>query len=103
MDANQFYQTRQSDWKALTLLLDRGQRGLAGLSPDEVDRLGALYRLATSDLALGQRDYPNQRVAEYLNQLVARAPAMIYQNQPLAVGGRGAFAAQGLPGAPPQG
>jgi uncharacterized membrane protein SpoIIM required for sporulation len=97
MDANQFYQTRQSDWKALTQLLDRGQRGLAGLSPDEVDRLGALYRLATSDLALAQRDYPDQRVTEYLNQLVARAHAMIYQSQPLALGRLWAFAARGFP------
>ncbi len=97
MDANQFYQTRQSDWKTLTQLLDRAQRGLAGLSPDEVDRLGALYRLATSDLALAQRDYPNQRVTEYLNQLVARAHAMIYQTQPLALGRIWAFAARGFP------
>src|SRR5713226_4716177 len=97
MDANQFYQTRQSDWKALTQLLDRGQRGLAGLSPDELDRMGALYRLATSDLALAQRDYPDQRVTEYLNQLVARAHALIYQSQPLAAGRLWAFAARGFP------
>jgi uncharacterized membrane protein SpoIIM required for sporulation len=97
MDANQFYQSRQSDWKALTTLLDRGQRGLAGLAPDELDRLGALYRLATSDLALAQRDYPDQRVTEYLNQLVARAHALIYQSQPLAVGRLWAFAARGFP------
>jgi uncharacterized membrane protein SpoIIM required for sporulation len=97
MDANQFYQSRQADWKALTQLLDRGQRGLAGLSPDELDRMGALYRLATSDLALAQRDYPDQRVTAYLNQLVARAHATIYQSQPLAVGRLWTFAARGFP------
>jgi len=97
MDANQFYQSRQADWQALTALLDRSQRGLGSLSPAEVDRLGALYRLATSDLALAQRDYPGQRVTAYLNQLVARAHAVIYQSPPLAVGRLWAFAARGFP------
>ena len=97
MDANQFYQSRQADWQALTQLLDRSQRGLARLAPDELDQMGALYRLATSDLALAQRDYPNQRVTAYLNQLVARAHAVIYQSQPLAVGRLWAFAARGFP------
>ena len=62
-----------------------------------MDRLGALYRLATSDLALAQRDYPDQRVTQYLNQLVARAHAMVYQTQPLAAGRLWAFAARGFP------
>jgi uncharacterized membrane protein SpoIIM required for sporulation len=97
MDANQFYQSRRADWQSLTQLLDRSQRGLARLSPDELDRMGALYRLAASDLALAQRDYPNQRVTAYLNQLVARAHAVIYQSQPLAVGRLWAFAARGFP------
>jgi len=97
MDANQFYLARQADWQALTQLLDRSQRGLAGLAPDELDRMGALYRLATSDLALAQRDYPDQRVTEYLNQLVARAHALIYQSEPLAAGRLWDFAARGFP------
>jgi len=97
MDANQFYLARQADWQALTQLLDRSQRGLAGLAPDELDRMGALYRLATSDLALAQRDYPDQRVTEYLNQLVARAHALIYQSEPLAADRLWDFAARGFP------
>ena len=97
MDANQFYQARQADWQALTQLLDRSQRGLARLSPAELERMGALYRLATSDLALAQRDYPNQRVTVYLNQLVARAHAIIYQSPPLAAGRLWAFVARGFP------
>jgi uncharacterized membrane protein SpoIIM required for sporulation len=97
MDAQQFYQSRQADWQALTQLLDRSQRGLAALAPDELDRMGALYRLATSDLALAQRDFPDQRVTAYLNQLVARAHAVIYQSQPLAVSRLWAFAARGYP------
>ncbi len=97
MHADQFYQSRQADWKALTQLLDRSQRGLEQLSPDEVNALGRLYRAATSDLALAQRDFPNQRVTAYLNQLVARAHAVLYRSEPLALGRLWRFATTGFP------
>ena len=97
MHADQFYQSRQADWKALTQLLDRSQRGLEQLSPDEVNALGRLYRAATSDLALAQRDFPNQRVTAYLNQLVARAHAVLYRSEPLAIGRLWRFATTGFP------
>lgn len=97
MHPDQFYQSRQADWKALTELLDRAQRGLQRLSPEEVNTLGRLYRAATSDLALAQRDFPNQRVTAYLNQLVARAHAVLYRTEPLAFGRLWRFAKTGFP------
>lgn len=83
MNADQFYRSRQADWKALAGLLDNAQKNLH-LSPEQVDRLGQLYRAATSDLALAQRDFPTHQVTVYLNQLVARAHAVVYQGEPLA-------------------
>lgn len=85
MQIDQFYHSRQADWKTLTQLLDRSQGNLHQLSPEEINTLGRLYRAATSDLALAQRDFPGHRVTTYLNQLVARAHAVIYRGEPFAL------------------
>lgn len=53
------------------------------LSAQELDELGLLYRSLTSDLALAQRDFPQQQVTRYLNQLVGRAHTLIYRGEPL--------------------
>jgi uncharacterized membrane protein SpoIIM required for sporulation len=96
---DQFYQSRQSDWKQLTILLDRSQNEMQRLSPEEIISLGRLYRAATSDLALAQRDFPGHRVTVYLNQLVARGHAIVYRSEPLAVNRLVRFVAAGFPGA----
>ena len=85
MNPDEFYESRNADWQALTRLLDRSRRGINHLPPADIDKLGSLYRAATSDLALAQRDFPNQRVTLYLNQLVGRAHAVIYRGEPLAL------------------
>jgi uncharacterized membrane protein SpoIIM required for sporulation len=97
MQPDQFYQSRQGDWKALTQLLDRSQQDLSQLSPQEIQTLGRLYRAATSDLALAQRDFPQSRVTLYLNQLVARAHAVVYRSEPLALNRILRFATHGFP------
>lgn len=97
MQVEAFYQSRKQDWEKLTYLLDRCQQGDGRLSPEEVHLLGQLYRLATSDLALAQRDFPEQHVALYLNQLVARAHAVIYRSEPMAYRRIWRFVARGFP------
>lgn len=84
MNAEQFYRSRQADWQQLTALLDKSQQ-MNRLSPDEVQQMGLLYRSTTSDLALAQREFPRHQVTTFLNQLVARGHATIYQGEPLAV------------------
>lgn len=84
MNAEQFYRSRQADWQQLTVLLDKSQQ-MNRLSPAEVQQMGLLYRSVTSDLALAQREYPRHQVTTFLNQLVARGHATIYQGEPLAV------------------
>jgi uncharacterized membrane protein SpoIIM required for sporulation len=37
----------------------------------------------TSDLAIARRDFPNERVVRYLNDLASRTHANVYQTQPL--------------------
>jgi len=84
MRADDLLRSRQSDWQSLSGLLDRARNGVDRLSPEEVDALGSLYRAATSDLALARRDFPTHHVTTYLNQLVARAHAVVYRGEPIA-------------------
>ena len=82
MLAEDFIATKKPGWERLTALLDRSRLGgLAALSAEELSELGRLYRGATSDLAVARRDFPSHRVAEYLNGLVARAHAAVYQGR----------------------
>lgn len=97
MNADQFYQTRQAEWQELTQLLKRSQANIKQLSPDEVKRLGQLYRAATSDLALAQRAWPQHRVTTFLNQLVAQGHGLIYRSEPLAVRRVKRYVTHGLP------
>jgi len=83
MNLDAFVQQRRPSWQVLEALLTRSKPDLAKLSRQEVDELGRLYRSATADLALAQRDFPQQRVTTYLNGLVSRAHAQIYREQGL--------------------
>ncbi|MGF1505119.1 MAG: stage II sporulation protein M [Anaerolineae bacterium] len=85
MNLDEFTESRQATWQALSDLLDYSQRSLTRLNTAEVRRLGSLYRAVTSDLALAQRDFPQSRVTRYLNQLVGRAHAFIYRDEPFAI------------------
>ncbi|MCP4421098.1 MAG: stage II sporulation protein M [Chloroflexi bacterium] len=85
MNAEQFYRSRQADWQQLTTLLDKSQQKMSQLNPEEVQKMGLLYRSITSDLALAQREFPRHQVTTFLNQLVARGHSTIYQGEPLAV------------------
>jgi len=97
MRVNQFYESRQADWKALTRLLDRSQGGIRQFSSGDINTLGRLYRAATSDLAVAQRDFAGHRVTVYLNQLVARAHAVVYRGEPMAYNRLLRFARAGFP------
>lgn len=75
-----FIQLRRASWERLTQLIARGRGGsLQGLSADELQELGRLYRLSTSDLAVARRDFPKHAVTGYLNDLVAQGHAVVYQ------------------------
>lgn len=97
MNAEQFYNRRREEWQSLGDLLDKSEKQLKRLSPDEVATLSRLYRAAAADLALAQRDFPQHRVTQYLNQLVARAHAVIYQGEPLALNRIRRFVTAGFP------
>lgn len=81
MNLDQFIQQRRSSWQELEQLLEKTKRNAKVLTQAEMQQLRLLYRSATSDLALPQHDFPQQKVATYLNQLVARAHVQIYRGE----------------------
>ena len=85
MRVDEFYQSRKSDWEALSHLLDLSQKDMSSLTESQVRDMARLYRAVTSDLALAKRDFPRNEIALYLNQLVARAHAVVYRSEPLAL------------------
>ena len=78
MTATSFVENRRVRWRQCELLLERA-RGGGRLSGDEIEQLGRLYRLATSDLAIARRDFPGDPARRYLEQLVGRAHPVVYQ------------------------
>ena len=78
MNVNEFIKTRERDWQRLETLVNRHNER-APLSAAEVRELGLLYRAAISDLALARRDFADQRVTLFLNQLLTRTHSFIYQ------------------------
>lgn len=97
MQPDEFVRSRQHEWEKLNQFLHRAEREIRRLTPEEIDQLGRLYRATTSDLALAQRDFPTHRVTLFLNQLVGRAHATIYQEKPLAWRQLKAFVLTGYP------
>lgn len=80
MRADDFVTRRRPEWERLETLLTRaGTSRVGGLRPTEVLSLAGLYRRATADLARAKRDWPTEPVAGYLNGLVARGHAAVYQ------------------------
>ncbi len=77
-----FINRKKATWERLSAIVERSRRGgLAALEDEEITELGRLYRSATSDLAVARRDFPGHRVVDYLNGLVARAHAEVYQRR----------------------
>ena len=97
MRVDEFYQSRKSDWETLSHLLDKCQSDMRRLTESQVRDISRLYRAATSDLALAKRDFPRNEVTVYLNQLVARAHAVVYRSEPLALKRLWHFATRGFP------
>jgi uncharacterized membrane protein SpoIIM required for sporulation len=97
MRPDELYNAQKENWTALNALVERGQRQIDSLSPEDVQLLGRLYRQTTSDLAMAQRDFPRHQVTGYLNQLVGRAHAAIYRDEPLQTNRLVDFARHGFP------
>lgn len=98
MQPDELIRQRKHDWEKLERYLTRIEREqVAALSQAELVEFGQLYRSATSDLAIAQRDFPQKDVAAYLNQLVGRAHPVVYRGEPLLWRRLKEFYRRGLP------
>jgi uncharacterized membrane protein SpoIIM required for sporulation len=79
---DRFVEDHRARWARLGTLVERAGGRVARLGADEILELGALYRSATSDLAVARRDFPQDTVAERLNDVVAAAHALVYSESP---------------------
>src|SRR6188474_3272619 len=75
-----FIEKRKGSWRHLENLLENAQglRGISGLSRKQVRELGRSYRRTASDLAIARVESRDQRLCNYLNNLVIRAHGLIY-------------------------
>jgi hypothetical protein len=83
MNLDEFMRQRSPIWQQLTALLKRAKQTPEQMTLAEIETLGRLYRMTTADLALAQRDFPKQKIALYLNQLVSQAHSIIYRSEPV--------------------
>ncbi len=86
ISVDRFVEDRRARWARLAALVQEAQGRVTRLGADETLELGRLYRAATSDLAIAQRDFKRDAVAERLNDLVAAAHAIVYSEAPASRG-----------------
>ena len=73
---------RKPYWDRLESIVDvSSRRGVAGLSHHELQELALFYRQVAADLATVREDPMSRRLADYLNQLLARAHNLIYMGR----------------------
>ena len=84
MTVDLFVRNRRDRWERLESMVKRGRRGrLREIPAVQLEEFGALYRDAASDLAIARRDFPEDDVTAYLNNLCARAHPLLYRSPPL--------------------
>ncbi len=78
MKLERFLAERSGDWSELEALL--AGAGISGsrLGPDELRRLGTLYRSAAADLAVARRSFPGTAGTLRLQALVGSAHGVVY-------------------------
>lgn len=83
MDERDFLLKKQASWNQLLQIVDRcrASRGVHKLSREELEMLGPLYRRAASDLAYARAHAISEPLIVYLNNLVGRAHALLYQTE----------------------
>lgn len=78
-DVNRFVEERGSAWARLEHLLLRIEReGLSSLELSTVREFGRLYRAVSNDLLRARGEMVNAAVVDYINDIVARAYAVMH-------------------------
>jgi uncharacterized membrane protein SpoIIM required for sporulation len=78
-----FTASRRATWAELERLLGRSAgNGLRSFDASDIETLGRTYRQVVSDLAIAQRDFPDDELTLRLNALAARAHLRLYRAPP---------------------
>ena len=94
---DRFVEDRRARWSRLAALIASAEGRVTRLRAEETLEIGHLYRAATSDLAIAQRDFARDAVAERLNDLVAAAHAIVYSEAPASRGRVWRFVSRDVP------
>jgi uncharacterized membrane protein SpoIIM required for sporulation len=82
MISARWMEKRKPYWARLEAIVNPSMRkGISGLAYRELQDLALLYRQVAADLAKVREDPSGHRVADYLNQLLARAHNVIYMGR----------------------
>ncbi len=81
MNLEGFIRTRGGAWRELETLLAEARGRGERLQPEQILRLGSLYRSAAADLALARRRFPRDPIRRRLEDLVRRAGAVVYHGR----------------------
>lgn len=79
MNEVSFVERRNADWQKLTILTDKAEYGIRQLTSDEFKDFVRTYRRVTADLATARTQSSNAELILFLNDLVARAYAVLYK------------------------
>jgi uncharacterized membrane protein SpoIIM required for sporulation len=75
-----FTASRQAHWAALEALLEQsGGSGLRSFDADQIEAFARAYRQTVCDLAIAQRDFPDDQLTLALNSLASRAHLRLYR------------------------
>jgi uncharacterized membrane protein SpoIIM required for sporulation len=79
MRLEEFESSRRQRWEELAQATKIAASGRFRLmSVADIERMDSLYRMASSDLAIASRDFPDDNITLYLNGLCARAYALLH-------------------------
>jgi uncharacterized membrane protein SpoIIM required for sporulation len=86
MRYEEFIDAHEKRWQTLRLLSNRIRtHGSHSLSSEELDSFLLLYRQTSADLSYVRTNFPNSRVEEYLNSLVAKSHGHLYSVRPASL------------------
>ena len=81
MKLDRFVEERRPGWTGLEQLLRNAGAKPERLGPEQLRRLGSLYRAAAADLAFARRAFPQDPVTRRLERLVADGRQAVYADQ----------------------
>lgn len=88
MNVDQFIREKKAFWEELSRILDKIQsKSPMRLSREELQNFSNLYHTTSSDLARAKTEYPDTKIIDYLNSLLARGYSLIYRREPFSLRG----------------